>query len=128
MQQQATGRMAGQTGPSIFHAVGAFLVATALVVGLSLASQRLSTDGPVVAPAPAEDLAAGIYGPGRSTLNQLDVSGPEYIWDETIHTYVPNKATRGLTWDLKHHRYIQTAPQAVPGTPNGLRKGSYEIR
>ena len=126
MQQQATGRMAGQSGLSILHAVGALLVAIALVVGLALAAQQLSIGGPVAAPAP--DLAAGIYGPGRSTLNTLEVTVPEYVWDDSVHTYVPNKATRGLAWDQAHHRFVEIAPKTYPGTPNGLRKGGYEIR
>jgi hypothetical protein len=49
---QATGRMTGHAGPTLFQAIAALLVATALVVGLTLAVQRLSVGG---ASAPAAD-------------------------------------------------------------------------
>jgi hypothetical protein len=54
---QATGRMAGQAGPTVFQAVATLVVAATLVVGLTLAAQRIQTGGSAVA-APAPDAAA----------------------------------------------------------------------
>jgi hypothetical protein len=147
---QATGRMAGQAGPSVFQAIAALLVATALVVGLALGAQRLSVGGAAApAAAPAADAVQAALNAHRIGEKGALVATPGGTWtsgDLSRSLQDVRQPTRYVPFDagafrLDEKQPLATTPKnvvqiipgeyrpiATPEKPDAIRRGSIAHR